>query len=301
MKDLISNNYVACNTVITSGFYISMKKSNNRRSDSPKRFKPENKPTARPPKAFKAVHENSNPEMLRLNKFISNAGICSRRDADKLISSGEIKVNGVIVTELGTKISPRDKVEYKGERLFTVEDPVYILMNKPKDAITTTSDPEGRRTVMDIIGEATDKRVYPVGRLDRNTTGVLLFTNDGELAQRLMHPKRNITKVYVADLDKPLTEADLHKLVTGIELEDGLMTADKAAFPDPQNKKSVGVEIHSGKNRIIHRMFESMGYVVTKLDRVLFANLDKRKMRRGEWRELTPKELKVLRASVGLH
>lgn len=283
------------------GFYISMKKSNNRRSDSPKRFKPESKPAARPPKAFKAVHENGNPDMLRLNKFISNAGICSRRDADKLISSGEIKVNGVVVTELGTKISTRDKVEYKGERLFTVEDPVYILMNKPKDAITTTSDPEGRRTVMDIIGEATDKRVYPVGRLDRNTTGVLLFTNDGELAQRLMHPKRNITKVYVADLDKPLTEADLNKLVTGIELEDGPMTADKAAFPDPKNKKSVGVEIHSGKNRIIHRMFESMGYKVTKLDRVLFANLDKRKMRRGEWRELTPKELKVLRASVGLH
>jgi 23S rRNA pseudouridine2605 synthase len=243
---------------------------------------------------------NKAEEEVRLNKYISNAGVCSRRDADKLISKGEIKVNGEVVTEMGYKVKPGDKVSYQNQRLLMVSNPVYILLNKPKDTITTTDDPEKRKTVMDLVADATDERVYPVGRLDRNTTGVLLLTNDGELAQRLTHPQRKVKKVYAAELDKSITDAHLTQLVTGIDLEDGMMFADTAALPDPLQKHIVGIEIHSGKNRVVRRMFEKMGYVVKKLDRVLFANLDKRKLKKGEWRMLTEKELRVLKNSVGL-
>lgn len=254
----------------------------------------------RPEKSYKPVTVNKAEEEVRLNKYISNAGVCSRRDADKLISKGEIKVNGEVVTEMGYKVKPGDKVSYQNQRLLMVSNPVYILLNKPKDTITTTDDPEKRKTVMDLVADATDERVYPVGRLDRNTTGVLLLTNDGELAQRLTHPQRKVKKVYAAELDKSITDAHLTQLVTGIDLEDGMMFADTAALPDPLQKHIVGIEIHSGKNRVVRRMFEKMGYVVKKLDRVLFANLDKRKLKKGEWRMLTEKELRVLKSSVGL-
>jgi len=254
----------------------------------------------RPEKSYKPVTVNKAEEEVRLNKYISNAGVCSRRDADKLISKGEIKVNGEVVTEMGYKVKPGDKVSYQNQRLLMVSNPVYILLNKPKDTITTTDDPEKRKTVMDLVADATDERVYPVGRLDRNTTGVLLLTNDGELAQRLTHPQRKVKKVYAAELDKSITDAHLTQLVTGIDLEDGMMFADTAALPDPLQKHIVGIEIHSGKNRVVRRMFEKMGYVVKKLDRVLFANLDKRKLKKGEWRMLTEKELRVLKNSVGL-
>lgn len=254
----------------------------------------------RPPKDYTPVTVKKTEEEVRLNKYISNAGICSRRDADKLISKGEIKVNGEVVTEMGYKVKPGDKVSYQNQRLSMVSNPVYILLNKPKDTITTTDDPEKRKTVMDLVKDATDERVYPVGRLDRKTTGVLLLTNDGELAQRLTHPQRKVKKVYAAELDKPITEAHLTQLVTGVELEDGMMHADTAAWPDPLQKNLVGIEIHSGKNRVVRRMFEKLGYVVKKLDRVLFANIDKRKLKKGEWRYLTEKELRVLKNSVGL-
>lgn len=254
----------------------------------------------RPEKAFKPVMVNQADDETRLNKYIANSGVCSRRDADKLISKGEIKVNGIVVTEMGYKVKPGDKVSYQNQRLLMVNNPVYILLNKPKDTITTTDDPEKRKTVMDLVKDATEERVYPVGRLDRNTTGVLLLTNDGELAQRLTHPQRKVKKVYAAELDKPITDAHLTQLVTGIDLEDGMMYADTAALPDPLQKQIVGIEIHSGKNRVVRRMFEKLGYVVKKLDRVLFANLDKRKLKKGEWRYLTEKELRVLKNGVGL-
>ncbi len=238
-------------------------------------------------------------EAVRLNRFISNAGVCSRREADELIGAGLVSINGEIVTELGTKVKAGDVVRFNGEKL-NVEAKVYILLNKPKDAITTADDPEGRNTVMDIFDGKMKERIFPVGRLDRNTTGVLILTNDGELAQRLMHPKYEINKVYKATLNKNLKPADLWALSNGVELEDGFIKPDAIAQSDAKNKNVVGIEIHSGRNRIIHRMFESLGYSVEKLDRVLYAGLEKGILKRGEWRELNEKELKVLKKSVHL-
>ncbi len=238
-------------------------------------------------------------EAVRLNRFISNAGVCSRREADELIGAGLVSINGEIVTELGTKVKAGDVVRFNGEKL-TVEAKVYILLNKPKDAITTADDPEGRNTVMDIFDGKMKERIFPVGRLDRNTTGVLILTNDGELAQRLMHPKYEINKVYKATLNKNLKPADLWALSNGVELEDGFIKPDAIAQSDAKNKNVVGIEIHSGRNRIIHRMFESLGYTVEKLDRVLYAGLEKGVLKRGEWRELNEKELKTLKRSVHL-
>lgn len=236
---------------------------------------------------------------IRLNKYIANCGICSRRDADKLIEAGEIKINGTVVASLGSRVAPSDQVEYKGE-ILSPSKKVYLLLNKPKDTITTTDDPEGRKTVMELVEGAYDERIYPVGRLDRNTTGVLFFTNDGELAQRLIHPKRNIKKVYSVLLDKPLELDDLYALENGIKLKDGLMKPDKVAYIDPSDQTKVGVEIHSGKNRIIHRMFNHLDYNVEKLDRVLFGNFDKRKLKRGEWRNLSDKEIQDIKLFVGM-
>lgn len=272
-----------------------------RKRIQPKGNSGKGKPTqSRPSKPYKAVQTITEPEQVRLNKFIANAGICSRREADVLIGNGEISVNGKVVKELGQKISAQDKVEYNGARIFMVENPVYILLNKPKDTITTNKDPEGRKTVLSLIKDATSERVYPVGRLDRNTTGVLLLTNDGELAQRLTHPSRKVKKVYAAELDKEITEKHMQELVDGIELEDGKMFADVVAWPDPTKRNVVGIEIHSGKNRVVRRLFEHLGYQVVKLDRVLFADLDKRKLRRGEWRLLSDREIRALKNSVGL-
>jgi len=234
---------------------------------------------------------------VRLNRFISNAGVCSRREADELIGAGLVSINGTVVTELGSKVKAGDVVRFNGEKL-TVEAKVYILLNKPKDAITTSDDPDGRNTVMDIFDGKMRERIYPIGRLDRNTTGVLLLTNDGELANRLMHPKYEINKVYKATLNKSLKPADLWTLSNGVELEDGFIKPDAIAQSDAKNKNVVGIEIHSGKNRIIHRMFEHLGYTVDKLDRVLYAGVEKGALKRGEWRELNEKELKALKRSV---
>lgn len=235
------------------------------------------------------------PSMVRLNKFIANSGICSRRQADQYILNGEIMVNGKIITELGTKIMPQDEVKFHDQRL-TGEAKRYLLLNKPKGYITTADDPQGRRSVMDLVCGACRERIYPVGRLDRNTTGVLLFTNDGELAKRLSHPSYNKKKIYHVSLSKNLNAEDMHKLVDGIMLDDGAAAADAAAYIDERTDRSqVGIEIHSGRNRLVRRMFEAMGYEVTRLDRVYFAGLTKKSLERGKWRMLTPKEISMLK------
>ena len=245
----------------------------------------------------KTAEQDLNFGEIRLNRFIANAGICSRREADTLIEAGLVNINGKVITEMGYKVKAGDDIRYNGQRL-SVEDKIYILMNKPKDAITTAEDPEGRSTVFDLIEGKLAQRVFAVGRLDRNTTGVLLLTNDGDLAQRLMHPKFEVEKVYVATLNKPLTKADMWQMAGGIELEDGPIRPDAIAYSEEERKDIIGVEIHSGRNRIIHRMFEHMGYLVDKLDRVAYAGLTKSKLKRGEWRELNDKELKLLRKNV---
>lgn len=228
-------------------------------------------------------------EAIRINKFIANAGICSRREADKLIAAGEIKINGKVVTELGVKVSRSDKITFKG-KLLRPEKNVYVLLNKPKDFITTTDDPENRRTVMELVKNAADERIYPVGRLDRNTTGLLLFTNDGDLAEKLAHPSNEIRKIYKVELDKAISEEDFLKIDEGLELEDGHVKVDKLAIIDRKGFV-LGLEIHVGRNRIVRRIFEHLGYEVVKLDRVMYAGLDKLNLPRGKWRFLTDKEI----------
>ena len=232
---------------------------------------------------------------IRLNKFLSNSGICSRREADELIVAGAVMVNGVVVTELGTKILPTDKVQYGDEKVRR-EKLVYLLLNKPKGYITTTDDPFDRNTVMSLVADAGRERIYPVGRLDRNTSGLLLFTNDGELATKLMHPSHKVRKVYHVELDKPLTKADLLKIGEGVELEDGIALVDEISYDESgKSKKEIGVELHSGKNRIVRRIFEALGYEVVKLDRMVFAGLNKKDLPRGRWRFLTEKEVNFLK------
>ena len=232
---------------------------------------------------------------IRLNKYLANAGVCSRREADKLIESGVVSINGKVVTQLGTKVSPDDNVQFGGSTLRK-EKPVYLLLNKPKDYITTTDDPDNRRTVMALIANACKERIYPVGRLDRATTGLLLFTNDGELAKKFMHPKHGVKKIYHVELDKSLTKLDLDQIIKGVELDDGIATIDEIAFDgDGHDKKSIGLEIHVGKNRIVRRIFESLGYNVVKLDRVYYAGLTKKDLTRGRWRFLTNIEISMLK------
>ncbi|GAC1425961.1 MAG: hypothetical protein NVSMB7_02430 [Chitinophagaceae bacterium] len=236
-----------------------------------------------------------NAELMPLNKYIAHSGICSRRDAADMVRKGEVKVNDTVVTEPGTKISSKDNITIKGKKITPSKNLVYILLNKPKDYITTLDDPEGRKTVLDLIKRATDERVYPVGRLDRNTSGVLLITNDGELAQTLSHPKNLIKKIYEVRLDKPLTKADFEKLLHGIQLEDGFIMPDALGYTDPKDKTIIGIEIHSGRNRIVRRIFEYLGYDVRNLDRVTYAGLTKKNVQRGKWRFLTEKEVRILR------
>ncbi|MDR0711338.1 MAG: pseudouridine synthase [Prevotellaceae bacterium] len=231
---------------------------------------------------------------VRLNKFISNSGVCSRREADEYIQNGEITVNGVVVTTLGTKVLLTDEICWNGEKL-SGEKKVYIVLNKPKGYVTTVEDPHANKTVMDLIAGACSERVYPVGRLDKNTTGVLLFTNDGELTKTLTHPSYNKRKVYQATLDKTLKKPDMEQLVEGVELEDGIAVADEVGYTDMEDKSVVGLEIHSGRNLVVRRMFEALGYEVKKLDRVYFAGLTKKSLERGEWRFLSPKEVSMLK------
>ena len=231
---------------------------------------------------------------IRLNKFLANAGVCSRREADEFITAGVVSVNGVVVTELGTKIKRTDEVKFH-EQPINIERKTYVLLNKPKDCVTTSDDPQARKTVMDYVKDACKERIYPVGRLDRNTTGVLLLTNDGDLASKLTHPKFLKKKIYHVYCDKNVTKADLDQIAAGITLEDGEIHADAISYASDTDKKQVGIEIHSGKNRIVRRIFESLGYKVLKLDRVYFAGLTKKGLKRGDWRFLTELEVNMLR------
>ena len=242
---------------------------------------------------YKEINYDPN-EPLRLNKFLANAGICSRREADEFIQAGVVTVNGEVVTELGTKILRTDEVKFHDQPV-TIEKKVYVLLNKPKDYVTTSDDPQQRKTVMDLVKNACPERIYPVGRLDRNTTGVLLLTNDGDLASKLTHPKYLKKKIYHVYLDKNVTARDLQQIAEGIQLEDGEIKADDVQYAHPTDKKQVGIEIHSGKNRIVRRIFEALGYRVQKLDRVQFAGLTKKNLKRGDWRYLTEEEVDRLR------
>lgn len=246
-------------------------------------------------KRIEYKEENIDPTVpVRLNKFLANAGICSRREADEFIQAGVVTVNGQVVTELGTKVLRTDEVKFHDQPV-KMEKKVYVLLNKPKDCVTTSDDPQQRKTVMDLVKDACPERIYPVGRLDRNTTGVLLLTNDGDLASKLTHPKFLKKKIYHVFLDKNVTAHDMQQIATGITLDDGEVHADAIEYASPTDKSQVGIEIHSGKNRIVRRIFESLGYRVVKLDRVQFAGLTKKNLRRGDWRFLTEKEVDMLR------
>lgn len=274
------------------------KPGNNRRSESknndkfqgPERDLKYGKPSVKKSSLKKVDHS------VRLNKYIAHAGICSRREADNFIQAGVITVNGEPINELGYKVKPGDVVRFNGERLNT-EKKVYILLNKPKDVTTTLEDKHAERTVIDLVANACNERVYPVGRLDKKTTGVLLLTNDGELTAKLTHPKYNRKKIYHVQLDKNLAGSDFEKIMNGLELEDGPIKPDEMSFINPGDLKQLGIEIHSGRNRIVRRIFEHVGYKVVKLDRVYFAGLTKRGMPRGKWRFLTDKEINFLKMS----
>ncbi len=279
-------------------------------SDTPEIEAPRSKRAgARPPKAIReagklgvvpkvereTADSNSPENIMPLNKYIAHSGVCGRREAAELVKTGKVSVNGDKIFEPGYKVSGKDKVIVKGKEVFLQKNSVYILLNKPKDFITTANDPQGRKTVLDIVKNATNERVYPVGRLDRNTTGVLLLTNDGELAQKLTHPSYEVKKVYEVTLDKPVAKKDMEAILAGITLEDGPVVADSLAYADPKDRTVVGIEIHSGRNRIVRRIFEHLGYDVRNLDRVMFANLTKKNVDRGKFRFLGEKEVRLLK------
>lgn len=256
--------------------------------------------TTHPDATNKSLHEQKTPgpipgATLPLNKFVAHAGVSSRRAAAALVKEGKVTVNGAVVTDPGTKVLYTDTVKVAGRKVTVSSHFVYILLNKPKDFLTTTTDPQGRKTVQQLISKATEERVYPIGRLDRNTSGVLLFTNDGDLAQKLSHPKNEMKKIYHVGLDKPLTKQHFEKIMLGVELEDGIAKVDEMAYADPKDKTQIGLEIHSGKNRIVRRIFAALGYDVKTLDRVMYAGLTKKNVQRGNWRFLTEKEIRALK------
>lgn len=257
----------------------------------------ERKPSRQPDTRKKPRTKKVVVEPVRLNKFIANSGICARREADELISSGQIYVNGKKVTILGTKVNPSDTVTYKGKALAP-EKKVYILLNKPKGYVTTVKDPHADKTVLDLVGNATTERIFPVGRLDKSTTGVLLLTNDGDLAGKLTHPKYGAVKVYHIFTDKDITKNDMERIVAGVELDEGTISADAISYPEPEDHTQAGLEIHSGQNRVVRRIFEKLGYRVRKLDRVSFAGLTKKNLPRGKWRNLTTKEVSLLKRGI---
>lgn len=248
------------------------------------------------PKEKKSTYkEQQFNEIMPLNKYLAHCGVCSRRDAVTIIKEGKVKVNGILATEPGYKVLSSDEVSFNGKILFVTKNLIYILLNKPKDYITTTDDPQGRKTVLQLTKSATLERIYPIGRLDRNTSGVLLMTNDGELTQKLSHPSYEVKKIYEAKLDKPLIKSDFDKIINGVTLEDGTVNVDSIAYADSRDKSVIGIEIHSGRNRIVRRLFESLGYDVKGLDRVMYANLTKKNVERGKWRFLSEKEIRLLK------
>ena len=260
-----------------------------------KKRREEGRSPERKPKVL-SLEWNEERGLIRLNKYIANAGVCSRREADRLIEAGEVTVNGEVVTELGVKIQPTDVVRY-GDQVLQREKPVYILLNKPKDYITTTNDEYDRKNVMNLVAGACPQRVYPVGRLDRNTTGLLLITNDGEMAKKLTHPRYGVKKIYHVELDKSLSQEDFQQIISGLELVDGFIAPDELAYVG-ESRREVGITLHSGKNRIVRRIFEHLGYEVVKLDRVYYAGLTKKDLPRGQWRFLRPDEVNILKMSL---
>jgi 23S rRNA pseudouridine2605 synthase len=243
----------------------------------------------------KSQISNLKSDQMPLNKYIAHCGVCSRRDAVEVVKNGKVKVNGEVITEPGHKVSTSDTVTVAGKKVHPVKNLIYILLNKPKDYITTTDDPQKRKTVLDLIRQATQERVYPVGRLDRNTSGVLLLTNDGDLSQKLTHPSNEIRKIYAVTLDKPLEKKHFEAILKGVELEDGVANIDVLAYTDSKDKTQIGVELHTGRNRIVRRIFEHLGYDVKNLDRVMFAGLTKKNVERGKWRFLNEREVRELK------
>ncbi|MFZ9239830.1 MAG: pseudouridine synthase [Chitinophagaceae bacterium] len=284
------------NSAVKESFRQEKKKWKKERSEAIEKKKAENR-SAVSKKADKptAVSIRKVDKSMPLNKYVAHCGICSRRDAVPIIKDGKVKVNNVVVNEPGFKVEPHDEVFYLGKKILPEKNLVYVLLNKPKDYITTLEDPQGRKTVLDLLKGVASERIYPVGRLDRNTTGVLLITNDGDLAQKLSHPSNEVKKVYEVKLDKPLSKVDFEKILKGLNLEDGFVKADALAYADPKDKAVVGIELHSGNNRIVRRMFEFLGYDVKNLDRVMFANLTKKNVERGKWRMLNEKEIRLLK------
>ncbi|OFX89974.1 MAG: hypothetical protein A2W99_08570 [Bacteroidetes bacterium GWF2_33_16] len=274
------------------------------KKEFPKREKREHTPKERsdkpirnyskPIKSSEKDIDNEENKPIRLNKYIANSGVCSRREADEIIEAGFITVNGKVINELGAKVMLGDKIEYKG-KLLSNEKKVYVLLNKPKDFVTTVRDRHAEKTVLDLVKNACDERIYPVGRLDKNTTGVLLLTNDGELTKQLTHPSFVKKKIYHVHLDKPVTKADMISIVEGIQVDDDFVTADAISYVEENDKTQIGIEIHTGQNRIVRRIFESLGYRIEKLDRVYFAGLTKKNLPRGKWRHLTPQEIAMLK------
>ena len=247
------------------------------------------------PEVSSVAKKNLATSEMPLNKYLAHCGVTSRRDAVALIIEGKVSVNKKIITQPAFKVTDKDEVVFNGKKLFVTKNLIYILLNKPKDYITTTDDPQNRKTVLQLTKNATDQRIYPVGRLDRNTSGVLLLTNDGQLTQELTHPSFNVKKVYEAKLDKPLTKNDFEKILNGLKLEDGEIFADALAYADSKDKSIIGIELHSGRNRIVRRIFELLGYEVKGLDRVMYANLTKKNVERGKWRYLSEKEIRLLK------
>lgn len=275
---------------------FEQKPAEEKKADRRQKF-PQKKTGIPTKSSFTAASSNKNSSFteMPLNKFIAHCGVTSRRDAVELIKEGKVTVNKKIVTEPAFKVNEKDDVFYNGKKLFVTKNLVYILLNKPKDYITTTDDPQNRKTVLQLTKSATDQRIYPVGRLDRNTSGVLLLTNDGQLTQELTHPSFNVKKVYEVKLDKPLAKSDFEKILNGIKLEDGEIFADALAYADSKDKSVIGIELHSGRNRIVRRIFEHLGYEVKGLDRVMYANLTKKNVERGKWRYLGEKEIRALK------
>ena len=265
------------------------------KEQQPNSDKPKRKRLRVDPSKIIKQSERKDEELIRLNKFLAHSGVCSRRDADKLISSGQVKVNGEVVTEMGHKVQVSDRIEYK-DKVLQRERLVYVLLNKPKGFITSLDDPFDRKTVMSLVANAVQERIYPVGRLDTNTTGLLLFTNDGEIAKKMTHPSHNIKKIYHVVLDSPLTKSHFNEIEAGIELEDGPIKPDAVAYVEnTESRKEIGLEIHSGRNRIVRRIFEHFEYKVVKLDRVKLGGLTKKDLPRGKWRYLLPAEINMLK------
>ncbi len=272
---------------------IEKKKIEKRALSIDKKAKPDNRSESSDHQPVLTIRKVD--KSMPLNKYVAHCGICSRRDAVPMIKEGKIKVNTTVITEPGYKVTPEDEVFFAGKKIIPEKNLVYILLNKPKDYITTLEDPEGRKTVLDLLRGATNERIFPVGRLDRNTTGVLLLTNDGDLTQKLSHPSHEVKKIYEVKLDKPLGKVDFEKILNGLQLDDGFVRADSLAYTDPKDKAVIGIELHSGRNRVVRRMFEFLGYDVRNLDRVMFGNLTKKNVERGKWRYLNEKEIRLLK------